>query len=422
MPRARFSYFNLIDLLVPIVSIILGFVVGMILIALAGKNPFGAYGAMFSGAFGSIGNISEAILKTAILTFTGLSVAFAYKVGLFNIGAEGQFIVGAITAAFLGHWVHLPSYLHIPLILVASFLMGGLWAAIAGWLKVSRGVHEVISTIMLNWVAIYLVEAWLVTGPLSAVAESGSNTAGTPIIDTSAQLWRFIAYPPDQAGRIALIAIILLIGTLIAHYILNHGHLTKTMNWVFSLVVGAGVTGLSTFAIMRWQYGILGARVDIGIFIALAAVVVTYFLLYRTVLGYEIRATGYNQEAARYAGINVKQRTVLTMFIAGGLAGVAGMLMVCGTEKRFPGVFPGGYGFDGIAMALIGQNSPIGTFLASVLFGIIRGGATSMQLPPYEIHKTFADIIQGSVVLFIAANNIIRYLLMLPIRRKEEVG
>lgn len=420
-PRAHFSYSNFLDLLVPIVSILLGLLVGIILIAAAGKNPFGAYGAMFSGAFGNINNISEVIIKTAMLTFTGLSVAFAYKVGLFNIGAEGQFIIGAITAAFLGYWVHLPGVLHIPLILVASFIMGGLWAAIAGWLKVTRGVHEVISTIMLNWIAVYLVENWLVTGPLSAVRATGSSDAGTPIIDGSAMLWRFINYPPDQAGRIGLLAVIFIVATIVAHYLLNRSPIAKATNWILSLVIGAGVAALSSIAIFQWQYGIPGARANIGIFFAIAAVVITFILLYRTVTGYEIRATGFNQEAARYGGINVKQRTILTMFIAGGLSGVAGMLMVCGTERRFPGVFPGGYGFDGIAMALIGQNSPIGTFLASVLFGILRGGATDMQRPPYEIHKTFTDIIQGSVVLFIAANNIIRYLLMFPFKRKGEV-
>jgi len=423
VPSRRITYERVVDLLVPIVCIILGFLVGMILIAIAGKSPFGAYYALFRGAFGNISNISESLLKAAILIFTGLSVGLAFRCGLFNIGAEGQFMVGAISAAFIGHWVSLPPYLHIPLIFIFSAITSGIWGFIAGWLKVTRGVHEVISTIMLNWVAYYLIQNWLVTGPMSvkpsASAQIVVSEAGTPAIYASAKLWRFLAEPPNAEGRIALLVTIFGISFLIAFLIFKRFSWLKKISWLPSFVLATIITVVFSYFIWQWNYGIPGIRLNIAVFFALAAVVLVFWLLYRTVVGYEIRACGYNPHAARYAGINVKKRIMLSMFISGALAGLGGVLMVCGTEFKFPGVFPGGYGFDGIAMALIGQNHPIGILLSATLFGFIRGGATAMQLPPFKIHKSFADIIQGSVVLFIAAYYIIRYLLMLPARRKE---
>lgn len=422
-PSRRISYDRVVDFLVPVVCIILGFLVGMFLIAIAGKNPFGAYYALIKGAFGSLSNVSESLLKAAVLMFTGLSVGLAFRCGLFNIGAEGQFMVGAISAAFIGHWVSLPPYLHIPLVFIFAGITAGTWGLIAGWLKVTRGVHEVISTIMLNWVAYYLIQNWLVTGPMavkpSASAQIVTSEAGTPAIYPSAKLWRFLAEPPNAVGRIALIVIVFLLAFSVAYLLIKKKPALRKYNWLFSLIIAAMVTGVSAFFIYQWHYGIPGIRLNIGVFFALAAVVFVFWLLYRTVIGYEIRASGYNPHAARYAGIHVKNRIMLSMFLAGALSGLGGVLMVCGTEFKFPGVFPGGYGFDGIAMALIGQNHPIGIMLSAILFGFIRGGATAMQLPPYQIHKSFADIIQGSVVLFIAAYYIIRYLLMLPVRRRE---
>ncbi len=422
MPK-KISYERVVDFLVPLVCVALGFIIGMILIALAGKDPFGAYSALFRGAFGSLGNISEAVLKASVLIFTGLSVGLAFRCGLFNIGAEGQFIIGAITAAFLGHWISLPAYLHIPVIIIGVVITSGIWGLIAGWLKVTRGVHEVISTIMLNWVAFYLVENWLVVGPMAIKPPAGSSViiseAGTPAIYSSAKLWRFVAEVPSYSGKIALIMVIFLIILLASYYLLKGFKVAKKSALWLSLVISIGLTALSTYLILNWNYSVPGIRMNIGIFIALGAVCLVFFLLYRTVLGFEIRAVGYNQQAARYAGINVKRNAMLSMFIAGSLAGMGGFLMVCGTEFKFPGVFPGGYGFDGIAMSLIGQNHPIGILFSSVLFGVIRGGATAMQLPPFKIHKSFADIIQGSVVLFIAAYYIVRYLLMLPRPKRE---
>lgn len=346
---------KVIDFLVPVLSILLGFFISAIMIKATGKSPLRAYTLLFQGAFGSsfkdflaFRQSGEALIKGALLTFTGLSVAVAFKAGLFNIGAEGQFIVGAIVAAYFGYILNISPWVNIPIILILVMIISGAYATIAAYLKIKKGIHEVITTIMLNWIAIHLVENWIVVGPFSVQKYIGQVTsaAGTPNVQDTSRLMP-----------------------------------------IFS-----------------------GSRLNASIFIAIAAVIIIYFLLNRTVLGYQIQATGKNAKAAKYAGIHTERTMLISMFIAGALAGLGGACYVLGTEKHFPGVFPGGFGFDGITMALIGGGSPIGTFVTSVFFGFVRAGSTSMQL--MGVHKTFTDIIQGIATLFIAAQMIIRYLLM----------
>jgi len=353
---------KIIDFLVPVLSIFLGFLISAIMIKATGKSPIQAYKLLFQGSFGksiydffTFKQSGEALLKGAQLTLTGLSVAVAFKGGLFNIGAEGQFIVGAIVAAYFGFILNISPWVNIPIILVLVMLISGAYATIAAFLKVKFGIHEVIITIMLNWIAIHFVENWIVVGPFSVQKYIGSATsaAGTPNVQDTSRLMPLFS----------------------------------------------------------------GTRLNASIFIAIVAVVIIYILLNRTVLGYEIQATGKNIKAAKYVGINVGKTMIVSMFISGALAGLGGACYVLGTEKHFPGVFPGGFGFDGITMALIGGGSPIGTFFTSIFFGFVRAGATSMQL--MGVHKTFTDIIQGIATLFIAAQMIIRYFLM-KIGRKEK--
>lgn len=337
--------------LVPAVAVLVALLAGGALIAAFGKNPFEAFAAVLEGGLGSVRALGESSLKTAVLCCTGLSVLLGFSVGLFNIGAEGQFIVGAITAAALGHALDLPSPLHITLSLAGACLVGAAWGLIPAWLKVRRGVHEVISTILLNWIAIHLVENWLVLGPLAARAagDSEASMAGTPEIQASAHLWR------------------------------------------------------------------LFERADIGIFLALGAVAGAYVLLYRTTWGFEMRAVGASQEAARTSGIDVARRTYLAMALGGAAAALGGALMILGTELRYPGVFRTGYGFDGIAIALIGGNHPLGVALAAVFFGVMRAGSTRLQL--LGVHRSFADIIQGVAVFLVAAPLIFGWILRrLPAR------
>ncbi|HEY8208109.1 MAG TPA: ABC transporter permease [Myxococcaceae bacterium] len=279
----------------------------------------------------------EAATKAAILTFTGLSVAVAYRAGLFNIGAQGQMTVGAIAAAALGAKLSLPFGVHAAVCVLGAAAAGGAYGIIPAVLKLRRGVHEVISTIMLNWVAISLVENWLVVGPLRAAATGDNSISGTDQIAATAALPRLLSD---------------------------------------------------------------GSRLHAGFPLALLAAFAAWIWLFRTRLGFETRAMGQNAEAARAAGIPSARRSLQAMVLAGALAGVAGSLLVQGTELRFPATLGAPYGFDGIAIALIGQTHPLGVGASALLFGILRAGGTRMQL--LHVHKSFPELIQGLALLFVA--------------------
>jgi simple sugar transport system permease protein len=294
--------------------------------------------------------LGEAATKAALLILTGLSVAVAFQAGLFNIGAQGQMILGALAAALVGAHLSLPLALHLPLALLAAMVAGAAWALLAAALKVYRGVHEVISTIMLNWVAVSLVDNWLVIGPLQATAQGQASTVGTPEIHASAALPRLL---PDISR-------------------LNAGFLV-------ALVVALGV----------WVW------------------------LTRTRGGFEVRAVGLGPEAARAAGIRVNPRILEAMGQAGAWAGLAGAVLVLGTEYRYPGTLGAPYGFDGIAIALIGGNHPLGVGLTALFFGALRAGGTRMQL--LGVHKSFPELIQGLALLLVAGRMV--WLALLKRRR-----
>jgi simple sugar transport system permease protein len=311
----------------------------------------GAYLAMLQGAIGDwprffesgisaavMRPLGEAATKAALLTLTGLSVAVAFRVGLFNIGAQGQLVVGAIAAAFVGaHWA-LPGPLHLPLALLAAGAAGALWALIAAGLKLWRGVHEVISTIMLNWVALNLVENWLVVGPLRAHASGDNSISGTAEIHPTAELPRLF---PDAS------------------------------------------------------------RLNLGFFIAVAIAALVGLWMQRTRAGFESRAVGLSEKAAEAAGIDVGRRLLEAMAVAGALAGLAGGMLILGTELKYPATLASPYGFDGIAIALIGQGHPLGVLATALVFGALRAGGTHMQL--YGVHKSFPELIQGLALLLVAA-------------------
>ncbi|QRK04057.1 ABC transporter permease [Archangium violaceum] len=297
--------------------------------------------------------IGEAAIKAALLLLTGLSVAVAFKVGLFNIGAQGQMLVGALAAAVVGAQVQLPAVLHIPAALLAAGLAGGLWALIAAALKLARGVHEVISTIMLNWVAVSLVDNWLAVGPLRAGAGTGLSTTGTAEIATSAHL-------PRLFGEMS--------------------------------------------------------RLHLGFPLALAVALAIWVWLARLRSGFETRAVGLGSEAARAAGIPVVRRTAEAMGMAGALAGLAGAVLVLGTEFKYPGSLGAPYGFDGIAISLIGGNHPLGVTLSALFFGALRAGGTRMQL--LGVHKSYPELIQGLALLFVAGRLV--WLALLERRKVEK--
>lgn len=334
-------------ILLPFIAVSLALVICFVAIWLTGKDPLAGYQKMFMGGLGSLRALGDSSMRAAILTLTGLSVTIAFSAGLFNIGGEGQLVAGALAAAFVGQAIEPGSALvHLPLALIAAMIAGALTALAAAWLKVRRGVHEVISTIMINWTAIYLVEGWLVTGPLQALSAHGHSLPGTAQIAATAELPRFF-----------------------------------------------------------------GMRSDLGFAILLAAVVAfaAWLFLRRTWLGFELRASGNSPETARTSGIPVEQRIYLAMALSGACAGLAGALIILGMHRQYPAIFRPGYGFDGIAVALIGGNHPIGVFIVAAFFGIIRAGGTSLQL--LQIHRTFPELIQGLALLFIAGKAIFEHAL-----------
>lgn len=323
-------------------------------LALVATNSFAvaleAFGAMAVGAFGDwlrafeqddwapvLRPLGESGSKAALLTLTGLSVAVASRVGLFNIGAQGQLTVGAFTAAVVGT-VAMPSAIHLACCVLAAALAGAIWALGPAILKVKRGVHEVISTIMLNWVALNFVDNWLVVGPFSARTQTDDSVAGTAQVLPTATLPRLLG---DDS------------------------------------------------------------RLNFGLVLALVATVALYVFLSRTVRGFRWRVVGLQPEAGRAAGINVERTIVEAMLTSGALAGVAGAVLVLGTELKYPSTIGAPYGFDGIAMALIGQGNPLGVAASSAFFGALRAGGTRMQLA--GVHKSFPELIQGVALVLVAA-------------------
>lgn len=326
------------------VAVMLALFLGAGFILCAGKSPLVGYEALWRGSFGSLQNFGELTVSMTPLVFTGLAIAVAYRAGLFNIGAEGQFIVGQIAGAWAGAaavfqgW---PAWAHIPVVLLVGFLAGGLWAAIPGLLKAYRGVHEVINTIMMNYVALYFTH-WLVMGPLMA----DPYLPVTKEILPSAKLWRFL--PPSRA--------------------------------------------------------------NLGIAVALLVALGVWYLMWKTSLGYGIRAVGHNPSAAEYAGIPVARHLLLAMLISGGLAGLGGTVWVLGVQHKFYDIFTfTNYGFDGIAVALLGNNNPLGVVGGALLFGIFGRGAQQMQAVA-DIPKEIISVVTAVVIILVAADQIIRSL------------
>lgn len=331
---------NIIDIIVPIIAVIMALVVGSIFIAISGRGVITSYMALLYGAFGSKASIAETLVKTIPLIFCGLSVAFAFRCGVFNIGAEGQLLIGAVAASYVGYAFTLPSFIHLPLCFLAAIIAGGLWGGLAGYLKARFGAHEVITTIMLNFVALKFTE-FLVNGPMR---DPEGVSPKTPHVHATAELLRLIV------------------------------------------------------------------RLNVSIFIALIVAVVIYYLLNRTTVGYEVRAVGYNPLAAEYGGINVAKNVVLAMFISGSLAGIAGCCEVLGVFRYFTPDISADYGFQGIAVALLAQNNPLAVILSALLFGSLSSGATKMMVLA-RTPKQIASIIQGLVIMFVAADQLVRYFL-----------
>ena len=328
-----------------LISIVIGFVVGAILLSIAKINPLDAYKQLFNGIFGKPKFMVWCLIYAAPLIFTGLSVAFSFKTGVFNIGAEGQFVVGSLTACVLGILVKAPAIIHVPLCFLGAALAGGIWGAIVGVLKIKKGVNEVLSYIMFNWIAFYLSN-FVVN--LSIIHKDGGGEATKDIAAT--------------ARILASKSIIAATGASAANY---------------------------------------------GFILAIIFAVIVWFIINRTTLGFKLRAVGFSNTAAQYAGIDTGKSFLTAMAFSGALAGIGGAVQLMGMSGRIS-QFSGqeGYGFQGITVALIASSNPIACIFAGIFYGAMKygGGKLSLVNAPAEV----VDIIMGIIILFIAISSLFK--------------
>jgi ABC-type uncharacterized transport system permease subunit len=371
-PAARLAaYVQGGGVVVPLLTAVLAFLIGGLVILFTGHNPFSTYKAIFNGTglnwlfpwtssddrTTAALNLQQTLIVTTPLILTGLAVAFAFRCGLFNIGGQGQYLVGSYAAVWVGSsFAGMPKGLHILVAIIAAVLAGAVWAGIAGLLKATVGAHEVISTIMLNWVAIWLgAYLFALKGPLQ-------NS--------------------DPAQQ--------------------------------SVPVSNEVTSSARLPVLWGDPELQGLHV--GLFIALAAALVFWVILNRSTTGYEVRAVGLNPEAARYGGISVARNYILVMALCGAFAGLAGAMDLLGWQFRIAtndilNSANVGLGFFGIAVALLGRNTASGTVIAALLFGALLSGTSQRNLDPTifepELASNLTLIIQGLVVLIVSADVIV---------------
>jgi simple sugar transport system permease protein len=310
----------------------------------------GASVALFQGSFGGLRAISETLTASAPLILAGLAVGIGFRAGLFNIGAQGQMLIGGITAVMVGFsFDYLPVFIHLPMVLLAGMIGGAVWGGIPGWLRAKTGAHEVITTIMLNNIALRLVDYLLKT---SFIGIEGRDDPISKTIEVSGRLPRLLGFLED----------------------------TRPSSDI---------------------------RVHAGIIVALLAAYGIYWLLFKSTLGYEFRAVGYNPDAARYAGMNTTWLYVAVMAVAGAMAGLAGTNQVAGVLYRATPGFAGLIGFDAISLALLGRSHPAGIVMAGILFGALRAGGQQMQVAT-DVPIDLILVVQALVVVFIAAPALIR--------------
>lgn len=326
------------NVVVSVLAILLGLLGGAVLMAVNGNNPFEGYLNLFKGGLMSVKRVGDSLALASTLTLTGLSLAFAGRTGLFNIGAPGQMLMGGFLASVFALSFDLGRPLMLPLVILISILGGALWALVPGLLKAKFNVNEVVSSIMMNWIAYWSVHYFVG----NHFYESDSVRTATRHISADASL---------------------------------------RMGWLSDLFQGS--------------------TINLGFFLAILCVFLVAFILNRTVLGYELKAVGFNRHSAEYAGINVPRNIALAMAISGALAGLAGATYYCGYATNLQaGVLPQ-QGYDGIAVALLGLNTPSGAMLAAIFLGVIQSGKNYMKLQA-QIEPELADTIVSIIIYFAA--------------------
>ena len=317
---------------VPLASVLLAFLIGTIIIAALGANPGQAVAYLFKGSFGTPANIATTLVKATPLIFTGLCACFAYRCGVFNLGGEGQFIMGSIAACWIATATGLEGPAATVACLVGGALVGGLWGAIPGILKITRGLNEMIVSIMLNYVAT------LFMGLIYTSLLRDGNVPQTAAVPDATQLARIVP----------------------------------------------------------------NLRVTWGIVIALAVAALVQYFLFSTSKGFQLRAVGLNMTAARFNGFSVKKYILFSFIISGAIAGLGGSVELLGTQYRLISGYAVGFGFDGVAMALIGQLNPLATVMVAYFFAVLRTGANTMQAGT-GVPTSVVDIIQALVIVFAVA-------------------
>lgn len=343
-----------------LLSIAFGLLAGAVVLVIGGYDPIAAYGALLNGIFSKPRYLVQVVIRATPLILTGLSVAFAFRTGLFNIGAEGQFIMGSVFAVLVGTQLSLPPVLHFLACALAGMLAAAAWGGVSGFLKARFGIHEVITCIMLNWIALYFNNFM--------VSQSWLKKPGTEAsFEVAPTAWSMILgeWKTSEEG---------------IAYLSQHPELKDVL---------------------------LRTDVNYGILIAILTAVAVWFILNRTVLGYELRAVGFNRDAAEFAGVDIKRRMVLSMAISGSLAGLAGALQITGIGLHRINVLAmhEGFGFDGISVALIAGSAPLGCILSGLLFGALKYGSASIQSvvkAPSEV----INIVIGTIIFCVAMSTV----------------
>lgn len=352
------------ELLFPLIAVFAAFVVGGIFVLAIGDNPIQTYALLIGSALSWPEGIGYTLFYATPLIFTGLAVAVAFRCGLLNIGAEGQLYVAAFATAWVGikfggttidsfgtqinyAWMNLPGAILIPMCMLTAILVGAFWGAIPGFLKARFGSHEVINTIMLNFIAVALV---------SYFTQYYYKAPGDPIMQTV--------------------------------HIGPQAHIPR---------LGSLIPGLPGFI-----------PLNITFILALVVAALVYVFLWRTKWGYEIRATGANPSAAEYGGISTGKKIVLAMSVSGGLAGMVGINEVLGHRYNYYDGFSDNYGFTGIAVALLGRNHPVGVVLAALLFAVLQRGGIPVDAFTEHVTKDIVQVLQAIIILFVAAEAMFR--------------
>jgi simple sugar transport system permease protein len=347
------------EILSPLIAVLAAFVVGGIIVVLIGDNPFTTFYHLVGNSFGSLNDIGYTLFIATPLIFTGLAVAVAFRCGLLNIGAEGQLYVAAFATAWVGikiggtvvsvfgkdenwSWANLPGFLLIPLCIFAAIAAGAIWGAIPGILRARTGSSEVINTIMLNFIAVALV---------SYFTQYYYKIPGDPILQTA------------EIGPAA--------------------HFPRISQYV---------PGMPDFV-----------PLSVAFLIAILMCVLVYIFLWKTKWGYELRASGQSPAAAEYGGISVKRQIITAMTISGGLAGMVAIGEVLGYRYRYYDGFSDGWGFLGIAVALLGRNHPLGIFIAAIFFAVLKRGEIFVDIETRYVSKDLVEVLQAIIILFVAS-------------------